>query len=147
MLKITKHSLARRIVLGKIIGLLCGGIYIAAFTTQGHLPLWSKLSLGTMILSVLLGVLIGFIGLFTRHPLFDFPMKWYFRGAFVGLMVHLVFILLAYDAFQVVMESPMVSWTGLESPFWALIDGTLIGLFTDYFLTKKVGEGKALKIA
>jgi hypothetical protein len=44
------------------------------------------------------------------------------------------------------MQSGLVSWMGLESPFWALIDGIILGVIMGGIETKLAGEGPNLPL-
>lgn len=143
--KINKKSVTRRVLIGVLIGLIVSVIYILVFKFQGGYDVFSRLSFGTILIFVIMGALTGFAGMYTKHPVFGFKLTWYIRGAFIGTLVALAFIFLSYEEFKSVIESPLISWTGIESPFWALIDGAFVGMFMGYMETKMVGEGKELK--
>jgi len=102
--------------------------------------------LGTLLVFVLMGLTLGLVGIFDRHPVFGFPMRWWIRGAVAGFLFTLMYILLSHDSLEVIMQSNIVSWTGLSSPFWTLIDGVIIGLFMGYMETKFAGQGSNLPL-
>lgn len=139
------HSLTGRLLIGKIIGLIVGLFVIAVLPTFGF-PLVSAFGLGSLMMFVLMGVFLGFVGIFDRHPVFGFKMSWQLRGTVVGLIFMLMFVLLSYENLEVIMQSSLVSWMGLESPFWALLDGVFIGLLMGYAETKFAGEGPDLPL-
>ena len=139
----TQHSIAGRIRIGISIGLVLGIIVILLLPTVGF-PLFSKLGLGTLMTFIVMGILLGFVGMFDRHPVFDFKMRWWLRGPVVGVIMMLMYVLLSYDSLVAVMQSPLVSWTGLSSPFWALADGVWIGLLMGWAETKFAGQGEDL---
>jgi len=139
------NSLTGRLAIGKMIGLIVGVVVIALLPTFGF-PLFSAFGLGALIMFVLMGILIGFIGIFDTHPLLGFKMKWWFRGPLVGFVFMLMFVLLSYDSLEIVMSSTLVSWSGLESPFWALLDGLFIGALMGWTETKFAGEGPDLPL-
>lgn len=140
-----KHSVTERITIGKIIGFVVG--LIVMFTLPAFdMPIVSMFGLGTLLMFVLMGVMTGFMGLYERHPSIPFKMPWWIRGSFTGFVFMLMYVLLTYDSLQVVMDSVYVSWMGLESPFWALLDGITIGAIMGYFETKFAGEGKKLRV-
>ena len=109
-------------------------------------PVLSFFGLGTLLMFILMGAMIGFVGQFDRHPMFNFAMPWYVRGSSVGFVFMLMYVLLSHGSLEVVMESTLISWTGLESPFWALLDGIFIGLIMAYTETKLCGEGNTLPL-
>lgn len=86
------------------------------------------------------------VGMFDYHPILGFKMHWWIRGAVAGFLFMLMYILLSYTSLEVVMASTLVSWTGLSSPFWALIDGTVIGLVVGFLETKIADEGSSLPL-
>ncbi len=142
---IKKQSVTGRIVVGKLIGLVIGIFCLAVLPTFGF-PVVSYFGLGTIIMFMMMGVMIGFVGQYDQHPLFDFKMSWPLRGAAVGFGFMLMYVLLSYNDISVVMQSSVVSWMGLESPFWALLDGVVIGMIMGYVETKFAGEGEDLPL-
>ena len=139
------RSVTGRIAIGKMIGLVVG-IVVLLLSPQFGFPIWSTFGLGTLIMFVMMGVMIGFMGQFDRHPVLDFKMNWCMRGAMVGGMFMLMYVLLSYANIETVMQSGLVSWMGLESPFWALLDGIVMGIIMAYFETKYAGEGPDLPL-
>jgi len=113
-----KHSVAGRVAIGKLIGLIAGLLVILLMPTFGF-PGVSYIGFGILLMFVLMGAMIGFLGQFDRHPMFDFKMSWWLTGPLVGFAFMLMFVLLAHDSLELVMKSSLISWTGLVSPFWA----------------------------
>ena len=139
------HSVTGRIVIGKILGLLIGILVMSTLPMFGF-PLFSMFGLGTLIMFMLMGVLTAFVGLFNRHPVLNFSTPWWVRGIIIGFIFTLMYVLLSYGALVVVMQSTLVSWIGLTSPFWVLLDGALIGLLMSGLETKFAGEGEQLPL-
>jgi hypothetical protein len=139
------HSVTGRIVIGKSIGFAIGLLIMLALPTF-DMPIVSMFGLGTLLMFILMGAMTGFMGLFDRHPLFQFKLPWWIRGGAIGFVFMLMYILLTYNTFIPFMQSSLVSWTGLSSPFWALIDGTVIGMLMSFVETKFAGEGKDLPL-
>lgn len=139
------HSITGRIAIGKTIGFLVG-LLIMLILPIVDIPVLSMFGLGTLLMFTMMGAVTGFMGVFDRHPMLEFKMPWWFRGGAIGLFFMLMYILLSYETFQVIMDSSLVSWTGLSSPFWALIDGTCIGMLMGYIETKFAGEGPKLPL-
>ena len=139
------HSVTGRILIGKIIGIVLG-IAVMLVLPSFNIPILSMFGLGTLLMFALMGSLIGFCGQFDRHPAIDFAMPWWVRGGLVGAAFMLMYILFTYDTLEVVMQSSLVSWTGLSSPFWALIDGVFIGGIMGFIETKVAGEGPDLPL-
>lgn len=140
------QSVTGRVAVGKAIGLVVGLIVMFVLPLFGY-PGFGFTGFGILIMFILMGAMIGFIGQFDRHPMLDFKMSWWMRGAMVGLSFMLMFVLLSYDSLEIVMKSSLISWTGLVSPFWALIDGAIAGLIMGYVETKMCGEGKDLPLS
>jgi len=141
----TKQSVAGRVVIGMTIGFIVGIMFILLLPTVGF-DLWDMIGMGALIMFVLMGAMIAFVGQFDRHPLFDFKMKWWMIGSAFGALFMLMFILLTYTEVETMMQSSLISWTGLTSPFWALIDGVIIGLIMSFAETKIAGKGAQLPL-
>ena len=142
---VSLRSVAGRVAIGKMIGLIVGLVCLAFLPGFGF-PTLSFFGLGTLIMFVLMGTLIGFVGQFDRHPALDFAMPWWFRGSAVGFAFMLMFVLLSYGSLEFIMQSSLIAWTGLQSPFWALIDGVIIGMLMAYCETRFAGEGSTLPL-
>lgn len=140
---ITMQSIAARVMIGKIIGLVVGLIYMAVLPLF-NIPMLSMFGLGSILMFMLMGVMTGFMGIFDRHPLFNFSMPWWIRGSVVGGSFMLMYILFTYETLEVMIQSPLISWTTLSSPFWALLDGVFVGMIMGYIETRIAGEGEAL---
>ena len=139
------HSITGRIVIGKTIGLLLG-IVVILFLPSFNIPMMSMFGLGTLAMFVLMGVMTGFMGIFDRHPALDFTMPWWLRGGIVGFFFMLMYVLFTYETLELVMQSSLVSWMGLTSPFWALADGIFFGALMGFIETKFAGEGPNLPV-
>ncbi len=139
------HSITGRVFVGKMVGLIMGLIVMLTMPSF-NMPVFSRFGFGTLIMFVLMGAMTGFMGLFNRHPLLDFKMPWWISGPLVGSVFMLMFILFTYDTLDVVMQSSLVEWMGLRSPYWALTDGIFIGGLMGFLETKLAGEGKKLPL-
>ena len=139
------HSVAGRIAVGVVVGAVVGVLVNLTAPYFGFAP-FGLFGLGTLILLVLMGLTIGLVGVFDRHPVFGFKMHWWIRGCVAGLLFSLMFVLLGYDSAQVILRSALVSWTGLTSPFWLLLDGMVVGLIVAFLETKIAGEGSHLPL-
>jgi hypothetical protein len=139
------HSVTGRVVIGKSIGFVIG-LLIMLLLPAFDMPIFSMFGLGTLLMFMFMGVLTGFMGLFDRHPILQFRMPWWLRGGVIGFAFLLMHILLSYHSFGTIMQSSLVSWAGLTSPFWALIDGVLFGMLMSFVETKFAGEGKDLPL-
>lgn len=139
------HSVTGRIAIGKSIGFVVGLLVMLALPAF-DMPILGMFGLGTLLMFVLMGAMTGFVGMYDRHPVFSFKMTWWLRGVVVGIIFMLMYILFTYDSLEIIMQSVYVSWMGLESPFWALLDGATIGLVMSFAETKFAGEGKDLPL-
>jgi len=130
-----------RVAIGKTIGLIVGLIVMLVLPLFGY-PGFGSTGFGILLMFILMGAMIGFLGQYDRHPVFDFKMSWWMRGGLVGISFMFMFVLLSYDSLEIVMKSTLISWTGLSSPFWALIDGVIVGMIMGFCETKMAGEGE-----
>ena len=144
MIKI--HSITGRIIIGKTIGFAIG-IVAMLFLPLFNIPIMGMFGLGTLLMFVLMGTLTGFMGIFDRHPMIDFKMPWWFRGPLVGATFLLMYVLFTYEMMELIMQSSLVTWMGLKSPFWAILDGICIGGLMGFVETKLAGEGKDLPLS
>ncbi|MFA6458614.1 MAG: hypothetical protein WCV72_04495 [Patescibacteria group bacterium] len=83
----------------------------------------------------LIGLVIGFAGAFTRHPVFGFRCPAFLRGIVLGAVVSLA---LAFGALITPIENA-------AQIFWLTVGvGAFYGLVIDLLATKVGGEGKSL---
>ena len=139
------HSVTGRMFVGVSVGFVVGVFTILMSPVFGF-PLFSAFGFGTLITFVMMGFTLGLVGMFDYHPILGFKMRWWIRGAVAGFIFTLMYILLSYETIAVLMQSNLVAWTGLSSPFWALIDGVFIGLIMGWLETKIAGEGSFLPL-
>lgn len=92
-------------------------------------------------MTILMGVTIGFIGILDEHPVFNFKMPFYLRGAIVGASFFLLLPLLAMDEMQAFMQLEIVQWFGLTSPWWVVLEGAFWGIVVSWITTRLCGEG------
>jgi len=136
-----KHTLLNRIKVGKFIGFLAGGIVFFGSPFFG-IDLDTRFGLGLWMFYITLGAMIGFMGMYDHHPMFKFKMPFWFRGIILGVSMHLLLVLLAYDNILQMMNQMDLSSYSMESPYWALLDGAILGYIMAFFTTKYAGEGK-----
>lgn len=139
------HSIAGRVSIGMITGIIVG-LIVMFVAPSFDMPVWSTFGGGTLLMFMLMGAFIGLIGIFDRHPVFDFKMTWWIRGAIGGILFMLMYILLTYETLELVMQSDLLSWMELKSPFWALIDGIVIGGLMSFLEMKFAGDAKNLPV-
>lgn len=138
-------SVTGRIAIGKIIGFIVGIIVILLSPMFGF-SIFSMFGFGTLIMFVLMGVMIAFVGQYDKHPVFDFNLSWWLMGSLVGFIFMLMYILLSYNSIEAIMRSNLVSWVGLSSPFWTLLDGAILGAFIAFVQKQIAGKGENLPL-
>lgn len=116
--------------LGVLAGLIC--TWLASSSTP---DIWGTALMWTIIANRwTIGLVIGLAGVYTKHPVFDFPIPSYFRGFMLGMAVSLS---LAAGA----MMSPDTSWM----IFWgSVVMGGIYGSIIDILATRYGGEGKVV---
>ncbi len=136
-----RPSLTTRIIVGEIIGLVFGfaGFLLLPFFAPeaGWLIRW-----GILLWYTTVGGIIGVFGVYTRHPILNLPMPWWFRAPIVGAWMNFVLTFFAYDTMQEMMVAMFGDQGILTSPFWFTAEGALVGLIIGYFATRLGGEGK-----
>ena len=136
-----KPSLTTRVIVGEIIGLVLGfaGFLLLPFFAPeaGWLIRW-----GILLWYTTVGGIIGVFGVYTRHPILNLPMPWWFRAPIVGAWMNFVLTFFAYDTMQGMMVAMFGDQGILTSPFWFTAEGALVGLIIGYFATRFGGEGK-----
>ena len=134
-------SLTTRIIIGEVVGLvfgLAGFILLPYFYPEaGWLLRW-----GILLWYTTLGAIIGVFGVYTRHPILNFPMPWWFRAPILGAWLNFVLTFFAYDTMREVMVGMFGSQGVINSPFWFTAEGAIIGLVIGYVATRFGGEGK-----
>jgi hypothetical protein len=136
-----KHSLAGRLVVSKSLGAAIG-ILIVLVLPLIPVETTIEFKIGFVLLVMLMSTFIGLFGVFTHHPLFtNWNFTWWVRGPLVGAIFFLLLVLLAKDELGPFMSLDIVTWTGLTSPYWAILDGMLLGGLIEYITTKLCGEG------
>jgi len=134
-------SLMIRILVGKTIGFLFG---LAAFIAlpyflpdAGWLLRW-----GFLLWYTTVGAIIGVFGVFNYHPVLNVPLPWWFRSTLLGAWMNFVLTFFVYDAMQSMMVSLFGEGGALNSPFWFVAEGAILGLIIGYFATRLGGEGE-----
>ena len=136
-------SLITRIAIGKAVGLffgLVGFIFLPYFWPDVSL----LLRVGILFWYITLGAIIGVFGVMTYHPILRLPMPWWIRAPLIGGWMNFVLTFFAYEAMQTMLIA-MFGYDGaLNSPFWFVVEGAIIGLIMGYLATHFGGEGKDL---
>jgi hypothetical protein len=141
-MSLERPSLTLRIAIGKAIGLLFG---LAGFVS---LPLiWPDadplLRWGVLLWYTTLGAIIGVFGVYTWHPVLRLPLPWWLRAPLLGAWMNFVLTFFAYDAMRQLLEAMFGVGGLLQSPFWFVLEGALVGWVIGYFATRFGGEGAA----
>ena len=135
-------SLITRIAVGKGIGFafgLVGLIFLPYFLPDiGWMP-----RLGILFWYTTVGAIIGMFGVMTWHPVLRLPMPWWFRASVLGAWMNFVRVFFAHELMAEMMVAVFGEGGALQSPFWFVVEGALIGLVIGYFATKLGGEGAA----
>lgn len=134
-------SIVTRILIGKTIGFvvgLVGFIFLPYFLPDGG---W-LLRWGILLWYTTLGAIIGVFGVFTHHPVLKLPMPWWFRAPVIGAWMNFVLTFFAHDSMSSVLLSVFGPDGFLQSPFWFVLEGAIVGLIMGYAATRFGGEGK-----
>ena len=133
-------SLMTRIAVGKAVGLIIG---LAGFLALPYI--WpeggSLLRWGILLWYTTVGAVIGMFGVYTRHPVLQLPLPWWFRATLIGAWMNFVLVFFAYDTMATIMISFLGAESWLTSPFWFVLEGALVGLVIGYLATRFGGEG------
>lgn len=136
-----RPSLVTRIAIGKSLGLavgLAGFVCLPFFMPEASLLLrW-----GILLWYTTVGAIIGMFGVFNWHPILKLPLPWWFRAPLVGGWMNFVLVFFTYDAMQTVIHAMFGAGGLIQSPFWFVLEGAVVGLFIGYFATKFGGEGE-----
>lgn len=135
-----KPSLIRRAIIGKSTGFAIG---LAELITA---PLFDPeigwmLRWGLLLWYTTFGGIIAVVGVYTYNPMIRLPMPWWFRDPLVGAWLNLVLTLFAYDEWQRFMTATFGPDGLLQSPFWFVAEGAVIGLVIGFLATRYGGEG------
>ncbi len=134
-------SLVTRIAIGKAVGLvfgLIGFMLLPYFWPDASMLLRT----GILFWYITLGAIIGVFGVFTYHPILRLPMPWWVRAPLIGAWMNFVLTFFAYDAMQTLLIA-MFGYEGtLNSPFWFVAEGAIIGLIMGFLATRFGGEGR-----
>ncbi len=138
-----KPSLVTRVVTGKTVGFLFG---LIPFIFLPHfLPDVSWLTRwGILLWYNTLGGLIGIFGVIDHHPVLKFPIPWWLRASLLGGWMNFVLIFFAYDTIRAGLISVLGENGSINSPFWFVLEGCVIGLIMGYLATRLGGEGKEI---
>jgi hypothetical protein len=127
--------LVRQIGIGKAIGLLVGlaGFVLLPIVAPGSDWL---LRGGVLVWYVTLGALVAMALILTRPPVSKPPMPWWLVAPGLGAWMNFVLTFFAYDAMTMVMVAVMGENGILQSPFWFVLEGAIVGLVIGYAVTR-----------
>ena len=135
-------SLVTRIGVGKTAGFVIG---LAGFIALAYL--WpesgSAFRWGVLLWYTTLGAIIGVFGVFTSHPVLKLPFPWWVRAPLLGAWMNFVLTLFAHEALASAMTAMFGANGWLQSPFWFVLEGALVGLVIGFAATRFGGEGAA----
>jgi hypothetical protein len=102
---------------------------------------------GILLWYTTFGAIVGFAGVFDRHPMLRVPLKWWLRGPLLGAWLNFVLVFFAHDAMAAMLASVFGAGSVLDSPWWFALEGALVGLLIDGLATRYGGEGSATSAA
>jgi len=137
----SEPSLVKRVGIAKVIGLVIGiiGFFVIPQVWPGA-DMWFRV--GFLAWYTTFGAMIGILGMINYHPLLKIAMPFWFRGIVFGAWFNLVATLLAHEKITAFLEGLEV--LSLQSPFWFVLEGAVVGLVIDGIATRFGGEGKEL---
>lgn len=143
--KFHKHSIVKRFIIWVILGFVIWVLYALCFSWVWF-SLFSPFWVWTVLVFMLMWISLAITWIFTKHPVFEFKMPWYLRWAFIWAIYMIMYISLSYNTFLDLINSPFVSWSWFESPYWAILDWICIWLLISFAETKIAWEWKDLPV-
>ena len=139
-------SLFTRIVIGKGVGFALGviGFFVLPWFWP-EVPM--ELRIGFLFWYATVGAMIGVFGVVTWHPILHLPMPWWFRSTLIGTWMNLLIVLIAHTDLSTMMAAGFGSDSFLNSVYWLIVEGALVGLLIGGLCTKFGGEGVAAAAA
>lgn len=135
-------SLFTRIAIGKGVGFVLG--IIGFFMLPWFWPeVPMELRIGFLFWYATVGAMIGVFGVVTWHPVLHLPMPWWFRAPLLGAWMNLLVVLIAHTDLSAMMAAGFGAESFLNSAYWLVLEGALVGLLIGWLCTKFGGEGKA----
>lgn len=134
-----QKMLIYRVGAGKALGLAVGLIGFFGLPQLLADPSMS-LRVGVLLWYPTMGAFIGLFGIFSKHPILNFSMSWWFRGALIGAWMNFVLTLIAYQQICTLMAAVFGEYSQFTSPYWMVLEGALIGMLMDFILSKLFGE-------
>lgn len=138
-----RSPLARRIAVGKLVGLLLGiaGVIL--------LPLYvpdvdTPMLVGFFFWYITVGAIIGVFGVIDRHPVLALPLPWFVRAPILGAWMNVNLALIAHAGLLPVAQAflPGIGVGGLV--LWGAVEGAIVGLLIGGLATLAGGEGPGI---
>lgn len=133
-------SLVTRIAIGKGVGFLFGLAGMIAVPYFWPDAGWD-FRIGVLFWYATVGAVIGVYGVVTWHPVLKLPMPWWFRAPLIGAWMNLLLVLLASHEVTAMMAASFGETGVLNSPYWLVAEGALIGFIIGGLCTHFGGEG------
>ncbi len=123
---VKSNSLITRLAIGKTIGFIVGltaFYFIPHFLPEHH----ASLKWGVMVWYITFGAIIGVFGVYTKVPVINLSLAWWFRGPYIGAWLNLVIALIAYKTLEELLISAFGNDSAFTSPTFKLIYLIIIG--------------------
>lgn len=142
--RIRPTSLTLRIMLGKLFGAGIGAIvFLSLPALQPDMDI--VLRFGVWGWYILFGAVIAFAGIYTKHPLLNFPLPPLLRGALIGFGLNLILgCLLHGDMIEAFADYSDFHFAQSMPVLQMAIEGLIWGALIDMLLTRYAGQGKDL---
>lgn len=139
-----EKSILARIIYGKSLGFIIGILVVGYMYLSANKAFSPELAGGIIIFYIIMGALIAFTGIITNYPIVNIKITYVLRGLIIGFFMHLMLIFLNPESITQIVASIGIDF--FQSPYWILIDGSILGIIIDGITTKYAGEGKNLPI-
>jgi hypothetical protein len=96
---------------------------------------------GILLWYTTLGAIVGMFGVFAYHPVLKLPMPWWLRAPLIGAWMNFVLTFFAYELMAEALVAVFGAGGALQSPFWFMGEGAIVGLVIGYLATRFGGEG------
>ena len=118
---------------GFIFGLLGLIIMIYALPNLG----WG-IRFGTLFYSINLGLLVGILSVYIKHPVFPFEFQWWLMGPMMGAWFNFTLMLFIGDAYEKILSQSETFLFSFSSPLWMILDGAIAGMIVSIIVHRMV---------